>query len=112
MKKTKSPPKAAGQRRSHTRIVGKTGFDRKRLPSAADYFSSVNLTLVGHGPWRSAACPFHADRRPSLRVNVEVGCFRCMSCGTHGGDVLAFHMLLHGLPFVAAAKALNAWRRS
>ena len=108
---TKQGPRMAGQG-SHTRIVGRPAFDRKHLPSPAAYFTSINLTLFGHGTWRSAVCPFHNDSRPSLRVNVEVGCFKCMSCGTHGGDVLAFHMLLHGLPFVAAAKALNAWRRS
>jgi len=105
----KQGPLTAGQRRSHTRIVGKKAFDRERLPSPSDYFSSVNLTLIGQGPWRSAACPFHADRRPSLRINIELGCFRCMSCGAHGGDVLDFERLRTGKGFVEAAHDLGAW---
>jgi len=32
-----------------------------------------------------------------------------MNCGASGGDVLAFHMQVHGLEFVQAAKALGAW---
>jgi hypothetical protein len=32
-----------------------------------------------------------------------------MACGAKGGDVLAFHMQLNGLGFIAAAKSLGAW---
>ena len=32
-----------------------------------------------------------------------------MSCGESGGDVLAYHIKLHGLEFVEAAKQLGAW---
>jgi hypothetical protein len=44
-----------------------------------------------------------------LRVFFESGAFRCMACGARGGDVLAFFMQRHGVPFIAAAKALGAW---
>ena len=97
---------------AHSRSPSKSAFDRSCLPSPTTYFDSVNLSLLGQGTWRSAVCPFHDDTRPSLRVHIESGCFKCMACGAHGGDVLAFHMRLHDLPFVEAAKALGAWRRS
>jgi hypothetical protein len=32
-----------------------------------------------------------------------------MSCDESGGDVLAYHMKLHGMEFVEAAKDLGAW---
>jgi len=84
-------------------------FNRERLPNPADYFAAEGVELLGRGRWRSALCPFHADTKPSLRVLFESGGFRCMACGAHGGDVLAFHMQRHGLRFIDAAKALGAW---
>jgi DNA primase len=67
------------------------------------------LKLIRSGEWRSAVCQFHDDTRPSLRVRLDTGGFRCMACGAHGGDVLAFHMQRYGLTFIEAAKALGAW---
>jgi DNA primase len=87
-------------------------FKRDRLPNPADYFHEQGLKLVGGGEWKSAVCPFHNDTKPSLRVRIENGAFRCMVCGAHGGDVLAFHMLRHGLRFIEAARALGAWEES
>jgi DNA primase len=86
-------------------------LDRHRLPDPTGYYGArAGLRLIGRGSWRSALCPFHDDHRPSLRVNVTSGAFRCMVCGAKGGDVLAFHQQRHGLRFVEAAKALGAWR--
>ena len=85
-------------------------FNRQNLPIVSQYFSSQNLELQGHGEWQSAVCPFHNDRKPSLRVRPESGSFKCMACGAHGGDVLAFHMQRHNLSFIQAAKDLGAWR--
>ncbi len=84
-------------------------FVRERLPTAATYFDAVDLKLHGRGAWRSAVCPFHEDAKPSLRVNYALGSFRCMACGAHGGDVLAFHRLRTGQGFVQAARELGAW---
>lgn len=85
-------------------------FERKRLPDPLGYFQSAGLQLIGRGRWRSALCPFHDDHSPSLRVNAETGAFRCMACGAHGGDVLAFHRARYGLSFAQAARDLGAWR--
>ena len=84
-------------------------FSRKALPDAITYYEQQSIKLKGVGQWRDAICPFHADTKPSLRVNIERGAYRCMVCGAHGGDVLAFHMHLHSMPFIAACKALGAW---
>jgi CHC2 zinc finger len=88
---------------------GRFAFRREHLPNAAEYYREQGLKLFGGGEWKSAVCPFHDDTRPSLRVQLDTGGFRCMACGTHGSDVLAFHMQRHGLPFIDAAKALGAW---
>lgn len=59
-------------------------------------------------------CPFHYDTRPgSFFVNTNSGAFRCHSCGTGGGDVIAFVMQRDGLPFVKALQHLiQDWRIS
>ena len=84
-------------------------FSRQAMPGAISYYESQNIILKGNGAWRDAVCPFHQDRKPSLRINVEKGAYRCMVCGARGGDVLAFHMHKHGINFVEACKQLGAW---
>jgi len=85
------------------------GFHRDRLPAPARFYADEGVRLLGVGRWRDALCPFHEDTRPSLRVLLETGAFRCMACGTRGGDVLAFYQRRHGVGFVDAARALGAW---
>ena len=87
----------------------KNGFDRARLPNPADYFALQGLKLTGGGEWKNAQCCFHDDHKPSLRVRLDTGGFRCMVCGAHGGDVLAFHQQRYGLSFKQAAQQLGAW---
>jgi hypothetical protein len=84
-------------------------LNRDLLPRPADYYSAEGIKLLGSSGWRDALCPFHKDTTPSMRVFFQTGAFRCMVCGAHGGDVLAFHMRRHGLRFIDAAKALGAW---
>lgn len=84
-------------------------FSKEHLPDPFTYFTGQGLTITGANEWKSARCPFHKDSHPSLRLRIDVGCFRCMACGVHGGSVLAFHMQLHDLPFVDAARDLGAW---
>ena len=95
------------------RIVKRLGmegpFQRDWLPDPEEYYDEQGIELRGNGEWRSALCPFHDDNRPSLRVHVENGAFRCMACGEHGGGVLDFHMQFHKMDFKRAAKDLGAW---
>ena len=85
------------------------GFERTLLPSPGEYFKSQGLKFLGGGDWKNALCPFHDDSKPSLRIRLDSGGFRCMACGVHGGDVLAFHMRRYSLTFTQAAKELGAW---
>ena len=84
-------------------------FQRDRMTDPAAYYAREGLTLVGRGEWRSARCPFHDDKNPSLRVRVESGSFRCMTCGAHGGDVVSFHQQKYQQTFKQAAQELGAW---
>lgn len=97
----------ANPTRGHQRSA--FAFKRNLLPSPAEYYREQGLKLIGGGEWKSAVCPFHNDTKPSLRVRIENGAFRCMVCGAHGGDVLAFHMQRYGLRFIDAVKRLGAW---
>lgn len=83
-------------------------LDRARLPDTLAYFEREELPLKGPGKWKTGPCPFHGGS-DSLRVNIERGGWCCMSCGEKGGDVLAFHMLRHGLGFVRACIDLGCW---
>lgn len=85
------------------------GFKRDLLPIPAEYYKAQGLKLTGGGEWKNSVCPFHNDTHPSLRVRLDSGAFRCMVCGAHGGDVLAYHRLITGLPFIRAAQDLGAW---
>jgi hypothetical protein len=104
--------KTGGFQRSMPSNFERFAFNRERLPHPADFYKNEGIKLLGTGGWRKALCPFHADTNPSLRVFFESGAFRCMACGARGGDVLAFFMQRHGVPFIAAAKALGAWEAS
>ena len=83
-------------------------FDRNLLPETVGYFEADGLALQGRGKWRTTECKFHGGS-DSMRINLASGGWCCMSCGEKGGDVLAYHMKLHGLEFVEAAKQLGAW---
>ena len=86
-------------------------FEREALPEPIAYYTEqAGLTFKERrGRWRTARCDFHGGS-DSLRINVETGAFCCMACGASGGDALAYHMRLHGMGFIEAARALGAWR--
>ena len=94
---------------SNQRVQYKQVFDPKKLPAPTEYFAALNFQFIGNGAWKKTICPFHEDTRPSLSVHLEIGAFKCFSCGAKGGDVLAFHRLLHKMSFVDACKDLGAW---
>ena len=85
------------------------GFNREALPEPLGYYEAQGLTFRERkGKWRTTRCDFHQGS-DSLRVNTATGAWVCMSCGIHGGDVLAYEMQLTGADFVSAAKALGCW---
>ena len=52
-------------------------------------------------------CPFHNDRRPSLKIYPDGKGFYCFTCGT-GGDQVKFVALFKGISNEEAAKELAA----
>ncbi len=85
-------------------------FDRNHLPDPVTYFENQGLILKGprSAKWKTTACQFHGGS-DSMRIKIQDGGWCCMSCDAKGGDVLAYHMQLHGIEFVEAAKILGAW---
>ncbi len=84
-------------------------FNRDLLPSWEAYAYAQGLVLEGKGKWRNVLCDFHADSRPSLRVNMQSGGWVCMSGGAKGGDVLSHYMQRANTGFAEAAQDLGAW---
>ena len=86
-------------------------FDRSLRTDAANYFKNQGLILKGprSAKWKTTACNFHGGSE-SMRVNDASGAWVCMArCGARGGDILAYHMAMHCLGFIEAAKDLGAW---
>ena len=86
-------------------------LDRGSLPTPERYLRERGL-LTGkpRGGWASIICPAHkagAEAHPSLRVALEDGHFRCMTCGARGGDLVALHRLLTGAGFIQAVRELG-----
>ncbi|HCC3245763.1 TPA: hypothetical protein JD771_002480 [Legionella pneumophila subsp. pneumophila] len=84
-------------------------FNRALLPRPGKYYQKQGLKLTGGLEWKAAICPFHHDNKPSLKLRLDSGGFRCMACGVHGGDIIAFHMQRYSLTFIQAIKDLGAW---
>jgi 5S rRNA maturation endonuclease (ribonuclease M5) len=54
------------------------------------------IELIGRGTQRKAKCPFHADRTPSMSVNVKTNIWNCFA-GCGGGSVIDLLARLDGL---------------
>lgn len=55
------------------------------------------IALRGRSAQRSAICPFHPDKRPSLRLELDKGVFHCFACEAKG-NMLEFVARLEGTP--------------
>jgi DNA primase len=82
--------------------INPLAFYRHELP---------NAPLKKQGWNDGSLCPFHTDNtKGSFRVNTDTGAFKCYSCGTKSGDVIAFTMALYGLSFTdALTKLADDW---
>lgn len=60
----------------------------------------MNTTLIGRGSSRTACCPFHEDRNPSLSVDISRGFYNCHSAGCGAtGDVLTLLQSAYHISF-------------
>ncbi len=66
---------------------------------------SRHVDLSKAGKNYKGLCPFHPDKNPSFFVNPERNTFHCFGCQT-GGDVYAFLMKFHDIPFLQAVQEL------
>ena len=84
-------------------------LQKELLPGAQTYCDRAGLALIPpRGKWRSTRCDLCGASK-AMRINTESNGWCCMACGEKGGDMLALHMRLTGLDFVAAARALGAY---
>src|SRR5512143_2830351 len=69
-------------------------IDLPAVKAAADFeriLAHYGVALLGTGDQRRALCPFHAETKPSFKVNVRRKLFHCFGCNRHG-NVLDFVM--------------------
>ena len=80
----------------------------KSLPNAESYYRQhlSKLSKPNAAGWANALCPIHGDRKPSLMVNLHIGCFKCMACGASGSNIAAFHAALTNTAYRTAFNAL------
>lgn len=78
------------------------------LPDPQTYYAAEFPKLFVTGrDWISVLCCFHADKNPSLRLNLKNGAFRCFACNAHGGNIIAFHCQRYQLSFREALSTLR-----
>src|SRR5271170_4951196 len=91
------------------------GCERPSIPTLEEYMSQAyidfafvkenasfervlahyNLTSRGSGVQRSVLCPFHPDKKPSCRVELDKKIFHCFACET-SGNILEFVARIEG----------------
>jgi DNA primase len=67
----------------------------KAHASFARVIAGYNLKMLGTGSQRTILCPFHRERKPSCKINLEKGAFHCFGCEAKG-NVLEFVARLEG----------------
>ncbi len=90
---------------------GRKSLNRQSLPTPLQYLTERGLFKgKARSDWAAICCPAHkggAEKRPSLRVSLVDGHYRCMACGVSGGDVVALHRLITGAGFIDAVRDLG-----
>lgn len=83
--------------------TNKTGVTPEMVERAKAYpFESLIEVNRNH----MALCPFHGDKRPSMKYYPENNTLFCFGCQWRG-DTIAFVMQQHGMGFSQAIKYLN-----
>ena len=82
---------------------------KRQISPKEFYQSEIDLKFSReHGWLNGGLCPFHNDKRPgSFYVSLDTGGFNCFSCGSKGGDVIAFVQQRDGLTFPETLRYLN-----
>ena len=64
------------------------------------------VSLTKKGKYYVGKCPFHNEKTPSFKVDLNKGTYRCFGCGKYG-DIINFLQEKDGLTFVEAIKELG-----
>lgn len=73
-----------------------------------DYIRSNGVSLKQSGvSTYEGLCPFHSEKTPSFKVNVDFQNYRCFGCGA-SGDIIEFAQHAHSTDFVGAVRFLAA----
>jgi len=82
-------------------------------PDIVSAIERRGIPLKRKGRYLWGQCPFHADKTPSFKVDVDKQTYKCFGCG-EGGDVISFVMKMDGVDFKEAARLLsiNSLRRT
>lgn len=83
-------------------------FDRERLPDPVAHHEAETKVKRSSSMWFQRSCPF-CESSDAFYFHKVSGGFHCFACEVKGGDVLSYHMQLHGLEFIDACKALGCW---
>lgn len=83
-----------------------TGF-LANLKDSADIVAVIghDIPLKKTGKVLTGLCPFHADSKPSLRVDPAKGTYKCYACG-EGGDALDWIQHINQFSFAEAVTEL------
>lgn len=86
-------------------------FTREQLNQIKDkidyleFYKKYLPELTQKGKYFWSSCVWHSDRKPSLQVDIETGCFRCWSCNTYG-DIFTFYQKFFCTSFTEAVQAI------
>ena len=78
----------------------------KQAVSFEQVLAHYDLTFTGSGRELRGRCPFHTDRKPSMRVNLDKKVFHCFGCQAKG-NILDFVAALEEVPLREAALRLQ-----
>jgi hypothetical protein len=65
----------------------------------------IELKLKGKSLW--GLCPFHLEKTPSFKVDLERQSFYCFGCGTGPGDIITFIQKYKNLSFKESLRYLG-----
>jgi DNA primase len=80
---------------------------KERIDTAAFYTRETGRLVSSINGWHSAICPVHDDTKPSLRVLIPAGAYKCLACGVKGGDIIDFVKEKYGKAFPDALNYLQ-----
>src|SRR5437763_7497893 len=78
----------------------------KEHAAFAPVLAHYNLQLVGRGKDQAVLCPFHRERKPSCKIELERRVFHCFGCEAKG-NVLEFVARMEGKPKDLRAAAIK-----